>query len=197
MKIAYNNSTGEIVACGTHIDHMSSADISLIEGNCTPGFGYVRNNQIVPYTNKQLQQYNTKPKYTAVWDNSTMSWRDSRSESEIRNEKYLEIKSMANFTDFSNIIIDGKEYNADQNSRNIISQKLLISVLLDTREQFFIDWSLVDNTTVELNFEGLKYLLSQIENRSTRIYNKRKELKQLIFTTNINNLNSIKWPDFI
>lgn len=197
MKIAYNNSTGEIVACGTHIDHMGSADISLIEGYCNPGTGYINNNEIIYYTSKELVNYANRPNYSSYWDNSKMSWVDNRSLDEIRTQKYLEIKNMAAFTDVSSIEVNGYIYTADKPSREVIVQKLFVATLLSKETQFIVEWFLKDGTSIDLSFYQLKEVLTAIENRSDRIFKMKKKLKELIFKSNKEVIDSIRWPDFI
>lgn len=197
MKIAYNNSTGEIVACGTHIDHMSSADISLIEGSCNPGTGYINNNEIIYYTSKELVSYANRPNYSSYWDNSKMSWVDNRSLDEIRIQKYSEIKNMAAFTDVSSIEVNGYIYTADKPSREVIVQKLFVTTLLNKESEFIVEWFLKDGTSIDLSFYQLKGVLAAIESRSDRIFKTKKELKNIIFAADAETVNSIRWPDFI
>lgn len=197
MKIAYNNNTGEIIACGTHIDHMSSTDISLIEGNCSPGTGYVHNNQLVKFTNLEIEKYRNRPYYSSKWDNNIMSWVDDRSIDEIRNQKYNDIKNIANFTDVSDIEVNGYVYAADKASKNIIIQKLLVAFLLKKEVDFIIEWYLKDGSIIDLSFYQLKEVLNAIEDRSDRIFKMKKKLKELIFKSSKEIINSIRWPDFI
>lgn len=197
MKIAYNNSTGEIIACGTHIDHMSSADISLIDGNCNPGAGYVRNGEVIYYTSKQLASYTNRPNYSSYWDNTKMSWIDNRSIDEVRAQKYSEIKSTAEFTDVSSIEVNGYIYAADKPSREVIVQKLFVATLLNKEAEFIVEWFLKDGTSIDLSFYQLKEVLSAIENRSDKIFRTKKKLKNIIFTADAETINNIRWPDFI
>lgn len=197
MKIAYNNSTGEIVACGTHIDHMSSAEVFLIEGFCNPGTGYVRNNQLIRFTNSEINKYRDRPYYSSKWDNNTMSWIDDRSIDEIRIQKYNDIKNIANLTDVSDINVNGYVYAADKVSKGIIIQKLLVAFLLKKEAEFVVEWYFKDGSIVDLSFYQLKEVLNAIEDRSDRIFKLKKKLKELIFKSNKEVIDSISWPDFI
>lgn len=197
MKIAYNKNTGEIVACGTHIDHMGSADIAIIEGTCNPGKGFIRNNEIICYTNLELAKYVNRPNYSSYWDNDKMSWIDDRSIEEIRIHKYSEIKNIAAFTDVSDIEVNGYTYNADKLSREIIVQKLFVATLLNKEAEFIVEWFLKDGTSIDLSFYQLKEVLSAIENRSDKIFRTKKKLKNIIFTADAETINNIRWPDFI
>lgn len=197
MKIAYNKNTGEIIACGTHIDHMSSADVFLIDGFCNPGTGYVHNNQLVKFTNLEIEKYRNRPYYSSKWDNNIMSWVDDRSIDEIRNQKYNDIKNIANFTDVSDIEVNGYVYAADKASKNIIIQKLLVAFLLKKEVDFIIEWYLKDGSIIDLSFYQLKEVLNAIEDRSDRIFKMKKKLKELIFKSSKEIINSIRWPDVI
>lgn len=197
MKIAYNKNTGEIIACGTHIDHMSSADVFLIDGFCNPGTGYVHNNQLVKFTNLEIEKYRNRPYYSSKWDNNIMSWVDDRSIDEIRNQKYNDIKNIANFIDVSDIEVNGYVYAADKASKNIIIQKLLVAFLLKKEVDFIIEWYLKDGSIIDLSFYQLKEVLNAIEDRSDRIFKMKKKLKELIFKSSKETINSIRWPDFI
>lgn len=197
MKTAYNIYTGEIVGSGTHVDHMCTSEISIIDGYCDLNAGYVKNGELIKYTSKELDRLANKPNYMSTWDFEKAVWIDSRNEKEVRDSKYQQIKDMAIITELSNIIIDNKEYSADQNTRNIITQKLFTAILSNNQEYFNVEWKLVDNNTINLNFEALKQILIRIELRSSNIYTTKQKLKEQIYSCDIDKLSTIRWPDFV
>jgi Domain of unknown function (DUF4376) len=196
MKTAYNRITGEILACGSNIEHMESDIVKLADGNNRPFSGYYKDDVFIKYTNIQLYEIDNKPDHGCWWDNNTMSWVDTRSYAELQNAKWSDMKNMAIITDASTIEISNNIYQTDEKSKDAMIRKLLLAKLLNNESSFYTDWTLADNTVIGLNYDQLKDVLTKIEERSVRIRNTRNNLRQQIFSGTAD-LKSIRWPDFV
>lgn len=76
--IKYSNSSGEIVACGTSttdtIPFPQEDGFTIIEGIGNQFDNYVKNGEIMTYTDAQKEAKIQRPLVPSHWSNETFSW---------------------------------------------------------------------------------------------------------------------------
>jgi hypothetical protein len=150
---AYKPDTGEIVTTFTSdessVASNTPAGATIIDGEFWASAGYIQADAFVAYTEEQAQAKRNRPGAKFRWSNQSMSWEDLRDLSQVKSEKWEQIKAKRDEVEHGGFTWDGSRFDSDLASQNkIIGAVQLANVIGDS---FTIDWTLSDNSVRTLN----------------------------------------------
>lgn len=98
--VIYNQKNGEIVSSGKCVDEDFAVQFiencKTIEGVGTYFTNYVKNDLITEYTDSEKIAKSNQISFFHVWDNTTMSWIDKRTQDQINDNLCQYVKSKRN-----------------------------------------------------------------------------------------------------
>jgi hypothetical protein len=96
--------------------------------------------------------YINRPSYPAQWDPARREWVDLRSLDQVKADAWREIKEARHEAEFSTFEALGHEFDCDSLSVSRLMGAIQLAQLsLSLNEPFAIEWTLADNTTVNLS----------------------------------------------
>lgn len=147
------DSFGEIMSEISGTDEFISANTQantfLVEKEKSAGFCYwdsIQNDWIEP---------EAKPSSHHYFDYSTRKWRDPRNLTQLKDEKWNQLKQHRNAFEFSGFLFEGFIYDSDQ-----VSQGRILGAVLAGQSQ---TWTTSDNSTIELTAEQLRSLYTALQ----------------------------------
>lgn len=108
-----------------------------------------------------------------TFDYTTKQWIDPRTLDEIKDQKWIEIKSERDRLEFGGFEFDGGIYDSDQ-----VSQGRIMGAAAAGLDQV---WTLADNTTVELSASQLQQLYAALQAHIASVHERGRVARQLIF----------------
>lgn len=154
--VKYNPITKEIINYGVcdELDILSQGS-NVLRGIGFPETHYVVNNEIVSYTESQVENKRNKPSYIAIWSNDLMDWVDNTpilSLNKHKQNKWEEIKFKRSEAEFSTFVWRIYEFDSDDISQSRIQGAVILAMQAQLAAQpFSIDWTLFDNSVITLS----------------------------------------------
>lgn len=146
---------------------------------------------------KNGQWFNRPEKVSEVetWDIIAKRWNDSRTLSEMKQQRWNQVKELASKKENANITINGFEFQADPDSVFAVLRTMQIGVLEEEAGAVFtVKWTLANNTLLELNLTQLKTLVKALGTRQSNIRERANELRALISNSNTKEeLEALRW----
>ena len=113
------------------------------------------------------------PSSNHVFNYTLKEWLDPRILSEIKEQKWQEIKKQRDQLEFGGFNFDGNIYDSDQ-----VSQGRIMGAAVAGIDQ---TWTLADNTTVNLTASQLQQLYAALQAHIASVHERGRIARQLIF----------------
>lgn len=113
------------------------------------------------------------PSSNHVFNYTLKEWLDPRILSEIKEQKWQEIKKQRDQLEFGGFVFEGNVYDSDQ-----VSQGRIMGAAAASMDQA---WTLADNTTVELSASQLQQLYAALQAHIASVHERGRIARQLIF----------------
>ena len=114
-----------------------------------------------------------QPSPNHIFSYETKEWIDPRTLSEIKAQKWNEIKYQRDQLEFGGFEFEGNTYDSDQ-----VSQGRIMGAAAAGIDQI---WTLANNTTVELTAQQLKELYAALQVHIAGVHERGRIARQLIF----------------
>lgn len=125
------------------------------------------------YSNHMWFELPPSPSPHHIFDYEIKDWIDSRTLDEIKNQKWVEIKSLRDQIEFGGFEFEGRMYDSDQ-----VSQGRVMSAAIAGVDQ---TWTLADNSTVELTATQLPQLYISLQTHIAHVHERGRVARQLIY----------------
>lgn len=193
----YNQTTGQISqVCGAtnieSIQHLLGTTNSAIL--CSEGLSNAR--FYVDVSSQSLVEFPPKTTSYYSWDWATHSWADSRTLQQAKDQKWTQIKLDRDASIKAPLSTPYGTFDADANSRaNIANAVLYLQTLAQQGTPGTVDWTLVDNTTITLNYAEMSEVGLLLGQRTNTAYDTGRALRlQIDAATTIAEVDAIQWP---
>lgn len=181
--LVYNPTSGEIVRSGqclaeSLVQQGSYAlETSILHTDST---SYVSSGAPVLYTNLQASNKKLRPTYQCSWSNTTMSWIDARTLTQIKDDKWALIKESRANVDYTPIVVGVYTYDADEISRARIQNTIQLMLLSDPPTAS-VSWTLANNSVVTITRAQLIAVGMAIWSRTVDVFNQGQVLRDGVY----------------
>ena len=125
------------------------------------------------YNLQEFQIIGAQPSKYHDFNYALRQWIDSRSIDDVRNQKWVEIKTHRDQLEFGGFTFEGNIYDSDQASQGRIMGATIAGV-----DQV---WTLADNTTASLTASQLQQLYAALQAHISSVHERGRIARQLIF----------------
>lgn len=143
-QFAVYDEQGRILRTGTasesQIDFQAQDGEFLIRSNADPSYQYVLDGLV--------RNMPERPSPAHIFDYSMKAWVDVRTLDELKAEKWAEVRQARDAAEFGGFSWQGQVFDSDQISQGRITGAVQLAQL---DPGFAIDWTLADNTVVQLD----------------------------------------------
>ena len=172
--IVYEKSNGKVLHCMSipmEFYNNAAAHQDYIEVDY---FTFEKASRVEGYVDRgEWYAVEGKPSENHIYDYDLKDWIDPRTLDEIKAQKWDEIKSQRDRLEFGGFEFEGNVYDSDQ-----VSQGRIMGAAIAGVGQ---DWTLADNTTVELNAMQLQQLYAALQAHIASVHERGRIARQLIY----------------
>jgi hypothetical protein len=181
----YNQVTGEILKWTTHEETHEGFVCAEIPFSIEDG--YISEGRFVPFPQK--------PSPTLIWDWTEMAWSDPRTLADLKADKWGQIKAARAAEEFGGFTLNGQVFDSDAISQSRIQGAVLLATLATSAGlPYSITWTLADNTTVDLDAQGMMAVGIALGQHVSGSHSKARELRaQIEAAESKEALDSIEW----
>ena len=193
----YNKITGQITQICQTNDYSSLAPLVNDNYGALECVESTTNDKFyVDVNTNTFVQFPAKPAPYDTWDWNTHSWVDSRTLQQAKDQKWTQIKLERDAAISAPLSTPYGTFDADANSRaNIANAVLYLQTLEQQGTPGTVDWTLVDNTTVTLNYQEMSTVGLLLGQRTNAAYDTGRALRlQIDAATTIAEVDAIQWP---
>jgi hypothetical protein len=182
--ISYYDNSGQYTYV-TFIDDYSKATAPHYKGKAEIG------KQYHDFGKGKPVDYPERPSFGHTFDYTTKQWVDQRSLEDHKKLRWAEIKKERALAEYAGFSWDGLVFDSDELSQRRITSAVILAQMTPT---FLVEWTLQDNTTVELSQDSMflvgAALGSHVSAQFTKASILRSEIEQC---STIEGLNNIVW----
>lgn len=165
-------------------EDMYSEILLKIDSDISNMTHYIKDGKCIEYNDiEKVNKYEACVPFIPFieWDNSIMSKVDTRELEQIRLATWDRLKQESNILDNKNIILYGKEFQADTKSKEAIFKQYQLSI---GKPEFVVNWVLADNSIFVLDYTAIKELVNLINDRTQKIMFKLQGMRNTVFSSN-------------
>jgi hypothetical protein len=155
-RYARYNPQGQILAFLTVPEGMPLPFVEMVQVDdsvtARSHYVYPPTQEVIAFTPAEEAVYSSTPTYPAVWNLGEKRWDDLRSLDQLKADKWTEIKLARQGEEFSTFTHAGNTFDCDAASvSRLMGAIQLAQMALSMGGPFAIDWTLADNTVVNLS----------------------------------------------
>lgn len=166
-----------------------------VSNEVTANTHYILNGKPKKYSDTEMSLKSARPARGMVWSNKTMSWEDTRSLLEAKDDKWRAIKLLRDEAEFADFTYNGMTFDGDADAQRRLAGYISVSKgAIATGNSFEAYFTLANNQTVLLTAgDFVEIELAKIQAVAVAFSHAIGLRTQIEETTSIDQLDLLNW----